>query len=99
MDFFFIYFDVFNVGYSVLFDFLLVRGLDYYIGVIYEVVIEGLVFKVFVVFVDVLVEKFKKKKGKVGEDEDCFDDLIVGIGFVVVGGRYDNFVGMFFGKI
>nr|CDP23296.1 Putative mitochondrial histidyl-tRNA synthetase precursor [Podospora anserina S mat+] len=98
MDLLFTYLDAFNAGHSVSFDLSLARGLDYYTGVIYEVVTEGSAPKVSAASADASAEKSKKKKGKAGEDEDRSDDPTVGIGSVAAGGRYDNLVGMFSGK-
>ncbi|KAK4173583.1 putative mitochondrial histidyl-tRNA synthetase precursor [Triangularia setosa] len=98
LDLLFTYLDAFNAGHSVSFDLSLARGLDYYTGVIYEVVTEGSAPKVSAASAEASAEKSKKKKGKAGEDEDRSDDPTVGIGSVAAGGRYDNLVGMFSGK-
>ncbi|KAK4464917.1 putative mitochondrial histidyl-tRNA synthetase precursor [Cladorrhinum samala] len=91
------YLDAFGAAHSVSFDLSLARGLDYYTGIIYEVVTEGSAPTVS--SSDAAAEKAKKKKGKPGDaDEDRSDDPTVGIGSVAAGGRYDNLVGMFSGK-
>ncbi|KAK4185524.1 hypothetical protein QBC35DRAFT_454182 [Podospora australis] len=96
MDLLFTYLDAFDVTHSVSFDLSLARGLDYYTGVIYEVVTEGSAPKVSAAEA---ADKPKKKKGKSGDaDEDRSDDPTVGIGSIAAGGRYDNLVGMFSGK-
>lgn len=96
MDLLFTYLEAFNASHSVSFDLSLARGLDYYTGVIYEVVTEGSAPKVSAAEA---AEKPKKKKGKSGDaDEDRSDDPTVGIGSIAAGGRYDNLVGMFSGK-
>ncbi|KAK4166706.1 putative mitochondrial histidyl-tRNA synthetase precursor [Cladorrhinum sp. PSN259] len=97
MELLFEYLDAFGADHSVSFDLSLARGLDYYTGIIYEVVTEGSAPKVS--GSDATAEKAKKKKGKSGDaDEDRSDDPTVGIGSVAAGGRYDNLVGMFSGK-
>lgn len=100
MDLLFTYLEAFGASHSVSFDLSLARGLDYYTGVIYEVVTEGSAPTVQAT--EENKAKVAKKKGgkggKNGEDEDRSDDPTVGIGSVAAGGRYDNLVGMFSGK-
>ena len=80
------YLDAFGAAHSVSFDLSLARGLDYYTGIIYEVVTEGSAPTVS--SSDAAAEKAKKKKGKPGDaDEDRSDDPTVGIGSVAAGGR------------
>lgn len=63
-------------------------GLDYYTGVIYEVVTEGSAPKVSA-SADSKEKPSKKKGGKSGDpDEDRSDDPTVGIGSVAAGGRF-----------
>ncbi|KAK4136488.1 histidyl-tRNA synthetase [Trichocladium antarcticum] len=98
MDLLFTYLEAFGAAHTVSFDLSLARGLDYYTGVIYEVVTEGSAPKVSA-SADVKEKPSKKKGGKSGDpDEDRSDDPTVGIGSVAAGGRYDNLVGMFSGK-
>ncbi|TPX08938.1 uncharacterized protein E0L32_009642 [Thyridium curvatum] len=78
------------------FDLSLARGLDYYTGVIYEVVTEGSAPPV--ASATDGEKPAKKKKSKASEDDDRSDDPTVGVGSVAAGGRYDNLVGMFSGK-
>lgn len=86
MALFFDYLDAFGAAHSVSFDLSLARGLDYYTGIIYEVVTEGSAPTV--PSSDAAAEKAKKKKGKSGDaDEDRSDDPTVGIGSVAAGGR------------
>ena len=62
-------------------------GLDYYTGIIYEVVTEGSAPKVSA-SADSKEKPSKKKGGKSGDpDEDRSDDPTVGIGSVAAGGR------------
>ena len=83
------------------FDMSLARGLDYYTGVIFEVVTEG--------SAPVAanagggktaqnVQRSSKKEKKVDADEDRSDDPSVGVGSVAAGGRYDNLVERFLPK-
>ena len=89
------YLDAFGVLDKVEFNLSLARGLDYYTGVIYEVVTEGSAPST------ATGQKLQKaaKKEKFGEfDEDRSNDPSVGVGSVAAGGRYDELVGMFSGK-
>ncbi|KAF2230770.1 histidyl-tRNA synthetase mitochondrial precursor [Viridothelium virens] len=67
-------------------DMSLARGLDYYTGVIYEVITEG------------SAPPGGTSKKKASSDDDRSDDPTVGVGSVAAGGRYDNLVSMFSGK-
>lgn len=80
------------------FDLSLARGLDYYTGVIYEIITEGSRPPTLTNGDKAADEKKKtdKKAKKVAdEDEDRSDDPTVGVGSVAAGGRYDNLVGRF----
>lgn len=96
METFFTYLEAFDALDSISFDLSLARGLDYYTGVIYEVVTEGSA-------PDTSKpaaapsRSSKKSKGP-DADEDRSSDPSVGVGSVAAGGRYDNLVGMFSGK-
>lgn len=92
MDLLFEYLGAFGALDRVSFDLGLARGLDYYTGLIYEVVTEG------------SAPESKsgsasapKKKSK-NDDDDRSNDPTIGVGSVAAGGRYDNLVGMFSGK-
>ncbi|KAJ5393340.1 uncharacterized protein N7487_010981 [Penicillium crustosum] len=90
------YLDAFGVLDKISFDMSLARGLDYYTGVIYEVVTEGSAG----VQADApeAQKAAKAKKGKSkqpSEDEDRSNDPTLGVGSVAAGGRYDNLVSMF----
>lgn len=76
-------------------DMSLARGLDYYTGVIYEVVTEGSAPSASAKDV---AKKEKKQKKNADPDEDRSDDPTIGVGSVAAGGRYDELVGMFSGK-
>lgn len=96
LDLLFTYLEHFNALDTVSFDLSLARGLDYYTGVIYEVVTEGSAPST----ADEEAKPAPKKKGKksADPDEDRSSDPSVGVGSVAAGGRYDNLVGMFSGK-
>lgn len=111
LDLMFTYLEAFNAFAPVSFDLSLARGLDYYTGVIYEVVTEGSAPSVAPPAsaesapsgASALVAAQKatpNKKGKKSSDpdEDRSSDPSVGVGSVAAGGRYDNLVGMFSGK-
>ncbi|KAE8445035.1 Cytoplasmic and mitochondrial histidine tRNA synthetase, partial [Mollisiaceae sp. DMI_Dod_QoI] len=84
------------------FDLSLARGLDYYTGVIYEIVTEGSAPLATTSAAAAAPPKPSKKpsSAKAGTDfdEDRSSDPSVGVGSVAAGGRYDNLVGMFSGK-
>jgi histidyl-tRNA synthetase len=94
------YLEAFDVLSKVSFDMSLARGLDYYTGVIYEVVTEGSAPKTSAA--QKLEKTAKAGKGKelkaADADEDRSNDPSVGVGSVAAGGRYDELVGMFSGK-
>lgn len=95
MELLFEYLDAYEVLDKVEFNLSLARGLDYYTGVIYEVVTEGSAPPT------TTGQKLQKaaKKEKANEfDEDRSNDPSVGVGSVAAGGRYDELVGMFSGK-
>ncbi|KAL8758252.1 MAG: hypothetical protein Q9184_003979 [Pyrenodesmia sp. 2 TL-2023] len=86
------YLESFGILDKVELNLSLARGLDYYTGVIYEVVTEGSA-------PDTTTgQKLQRaaKKDKNNEfDEDRSNDPSVGVGSVAAGGRYDELVGMF----
>ncbi|KAK0657337.1 hypothetical protein B0T16DRAFT_452813 [Cercophora newfieldiana] len=93
--------EYFDALHTVSFDLSLARGLDYYTGVIYEVVTEGSAPAVSASQAAAEpAAKSSKKKGPKSADPDAdrSDDPTLGIGSVAAGGRYDNLVGMFSGK-
>lgn len=103
MDLLFNYLDSFNALQNVSFDLSLARGLDYYTGVIYEIVTEGSApgsapLATTSVAGAAPPKPVKKPSKAKDADEDRSDDPSVGIGSVAAGGRYDNLVGMFSGK-
>ena len=95
MSLLFTYLEAFGVLEKIEFNLSLARGLDYYTGVIFEVVTEGSAPS------STTGQKLQKasKKEKANEfDEDRSNDPSVGVGSVAAGGRYDELVGMFSGK-
>ncbi|KAK5071777.1 Cytoplasmic and mitochondrial histidine tRNA synthetase [Lithohypha guttulata] len=81
------------------FDLSLARGLDYYTGIIYEVITEGSrptnlplngTKKS-----DEEKKDTKKAKNIADEDEDRSNDPTIGVGSIAAGGRYDNLVSRF----
>ncbi|KAF2099430.1 histidyl-tRNA synthetase [Rhizodiscina lignyota] len=93
------YLEVFGVLDRISLDMSLARGLDYYTGVIYEVVTEGSAPAVSKSSESQRIQRDAKKEAKkTGEDDDRSDDPTVGVGSVAAGGRYDELVGMFSGK-
>ncbi|RYO83562.1 hypothetical protein DL766_005537 [Monosporascus sp. MC13-8B] len=98
LELMFSYLEAFNALDVVSFDLSLARGLDYYTGVIYEVVTEGSAPSTTPASQEVLPAPNKKNKSSSDPDEDRSSDPSVGVGSVAAGGRYDNLVGMFSGK-
>lgn len=98
------YLDAFGVLDRISFDMSLARGLDYYTGVIYEVVTEGSAPATSATpapeaqNVQKSGKKDKSKGAANAEDDDRSNDPTVGVGSVAAGGRYDNLVGMFLPK-
>lgn len=97
MELLFDYLEAFNVLKNISFDLSLARGLDYYTGVIYEVItadsnpIEDPTHHI-------ADGVNSSNKPNLGSNEDRSSDLSIGVGSVAAGGRYDNLVGMFSGK-
>ncbi|KAK6452582.1 histidyl-tRNA synthetase [Trichoderma asperellum] len=92
------YLEAFGALDKVSFDLGLARGLDYYTGLIYEVVTEGSAPEATPGSEAAAAKPSKKKSKSNGEDDDRSDDPTIGVGSVAAGGRYDNLVGMFSGK-
>lgn len=93
------YLETFQVMPVLSFDLSLARGLDYYTGVIYEVVTEASAPPAR--SADDSKKKGKKEKQRApGDDADDPDadrsnDDSIGVGSIAAGGRYDELVGMF----
>ncbi|EOD44596.1 putative histidyl-trna synthetase protein [Neofusicoccum parvum UCRNP2] len=95
------YLNIFNVMPRISFDMSLARGLDYYTGVIYEVVTEGSApasASGAAPEGQKTQKSGKKDKKAAADDDDRSNDPSVGVGSVAAGGRYDELVGMFSGK-
>ncbi|KAF9892002.1 Cytoplasmic and mitochondrial histidine tRNA synthetase [Aspergillus nanangensis] len=94
------YLEAFGVLDRISFDLSLARGLDYYTGLIYEVVTEGSAppAQSDAPEGQKAQRSGKKSKGKNSEDDDRSNDPTLGVGSVAAGGRYDNLVGMFLPK-
>ncbi len=103
MELLFDYLEAFKALDNVSFDLSLARGLDYYTGLIYEVVTEGSAGSAPLATTSTAPAappNPSKKPSKAGADadEDRSSDPSVGVGSVAAGGRYDDLVGMFSGK-
>ena len=94
------YLEAFGALDKISFDMSLARGLDYYTGVIYEVVTEGSAppTQSEAPEAQKVQKAGKKDKSKNLEDDDRSNDPTLGVGSVAAGGRYDNLVGMFLPK-
>lgn len=97
MNLLFAYLDAFNVLDKMEFNLSLARGLDYYTGLIFEVITEGSAPS------STIATTQKPPRGnklpKSGDlEEDRSNDPSIGVGSVAAGGRYDELVGMFSGK-
>lgn len=95
------YLQAFGIVDYLSFDLSLARGLDYYTGIIYEVVTAASAPPPAPTEEELAArakeDKKKKKKSKsADEDEDNSEN--VGVGSIMAGGRYDNLVGMFAGS-
>jgi histidyl-tRNA synthetase len=86
----FTYLKIFGVLDKVSLDMSLARGLDYYTGVIYEVVTEGSAPPSVTATEGQKTSSKKKKPSTNGADEDRSNDPTVGVGSVAAGGRYDE---------
>lgn len=98
MDLLFTYLETFDVLDRISFDLSLARGLDYYTGVIFEVVTEGSAPPSNLTSSDRPSKKPRASTKATENDEDRSSDPSVGVGSVAAGGRYDELVGMFSGR-
>lgn len=99
MEQLFEYLEAFDALKNVSFDLSLARGLDYYTGIIYEVVTKESAAPASTFSTTAAPPKPSKKPSKSADaDEDRSSDPSVGVGSVAAGGRYDDLVGMFSGK-
>ncbi|KAI5786396.1 hypothetical protein DFH27DRAFT_575364 [Peziza echinospora] len=86
------YLTIFNVMPKISFDLSLARGLDYYTGIIYEVVTEASAAPA------TKGRGSRKPKPAVDPNDpeaDRSNDDTIGVGSIAAGGRYDELVGMF----
>ncbi|TGZ84144.1 histidyl-tRNA synthetase [Ascodesmis nigricans] len=90
MDLLYDYLEIFEVIPKMSFDLSLARGLDYYTGVIYEVVTEASAPKA-----QKSSKKETSKPANNDPDADRSNDDTIGVGSIAAGGRYDELVGMF----
>ena len=101
MKLLFSYLETFNSMACVSLDMSLARGLDYYTGLIFEVVTDGSA-PPLTNGKPTLGSSKKDKQGKPAKtleaDDDRSADPTVGVGSIAAGGRYDDLVGMFSGK-
>ncbi|PUU74699.1 hypothetical protein B9Z19DRAFT_1092163 [Tuber borchii] len=83
------YLEVFCVMPKLSFDLSLARGLDYYTGIIYEVVTEA--------SAPPAGKSTQSQQAPISDDPDAdrSNDDSIGIGSIAAGGRYDELVGMF----
>ena len=95
MDLLLTYLDAFGILDKVEFNLSLARGLDYYTGVIFEVITEG---SAPPTKEGQKIQHASKKEKAKNADDDRSDDASVGVGSVAAGGRYDELVGLFSGK-
>ena len=105
MSLLFKYLKAFHILPQVSFDLSLARGLDYYTGVIYEVITEGSAGarpkppKVSTSTQESPPDaKLSTSKPARDPDADRSSDPTLGVGSVAAGGRYDNLVAMFSNK-
>ncbi|KAI5793139.1 hypothetical protein EDC01DRAFT_615755 [Geopyxis carbonaria] len=88
------YLEIFNVMPKLSFDLSLARGLDYYTGIIYEVVTEASAPPA-----TKGGKPSRKPKAPAADpadpDADRSNDDSIGVGSIAAGGRYDELVGMF----
>lgn len=98
MNLLFTYLDAFKVLDKTEFNLSLARGLDYYTGLIFEVITEGSAPAASISGDNAKPQRAAKKDKGNDLDEDRSNDPSVGVGSVAGGGRYDELVGMFSGK-
>ncbi|PSK60505.1 histidine-tRNA ligase [Elsinoe australis] len=104
MELLFNYLEIFSVFKHVSFDMSLARGLDYYTGVIYEVITEASApqaaqqLSSSASATNSKPAKTPKASKQVNGDDDRSNDPSVGVGSIAAGGRYDELVGMFSGR-
>ncbi|KAF4552598.1 Histidine--tRNA ligase-like protein [Elsinoe fawcettii] len=107
MKLLFDYVDIFSCFDRISFDMSLARGLDYYTGVIYEVITEASAPPAAQQLTSPSSTtsqrppkppKTPKASKQVNGDDDRSNDPSIGVGSIAAGGRYDELVGMFSGR-
>ena len=100
MNLLFTYLEAFNVLDQIELNLSLARGLDYYTGLIYEVITEGSAPPSITGKTEKPPPPLRNKKPAKSEDpdEDRSNDPSIGVGSVAAGGRYDELVGVFSSK-
>ena len=101
MNLLFTYLDALNVLDRIELNLSLARGLDYYTGLIYEVITEGSAPPSNTAKTQKPpppLPRGAKPSKKDDLDEDRSNDPSIGVGSVAAGGRYDELVGMFSSK-
>lgn len=92
-----VYLEAYDIVNRISFDLSLARGLDYYTGLIYEVVTAASAPPSTEEKAALEEAKKKSKKDKKKSDDDDNSEN-VGVGSIAAGGRYDKLVGMFANK-
>lgn len=92
------YLEAFNVLDQIELNLSLARGLDYYTGLIYEVITEGSAPPSTTAKTPKPPPRNPKPSKSEDPDEDRSNDPSIGVGSVAAGGRYDELVGMFSSK-
>ncbi|WFC97336.1 histidine--tRNA ligase [Malassezia yamatoensis] len=96
MELLFEYLEVFKIMDRISFDLSLARGLDYYTGLIYEVVTAASAPPTFSSKESAaLAPAAAPQPGTQKKDDGELDESTVGVGSIAAGGRYDHLVGMF----
>ena len=106
MSLLFRYLSAFRILSSIEFNLSLARGLDYYTGVIFEVITEGSAPVASSTSTAQTLQHTSKKESSHRKppnssnpaDEDRSSDPSIGVGSIAGGGRYDELVGMFSGR-
>ncbi|GAM86026.1 hypothetical protein ANO11243_040360 [Dothideomycetidae sp. 11243] len=98
MELLFDYLTTFSILDRISFDMSLARGLDYYTGVIYEIITEASAPPAITAAASGESKPKKSKSKQANGDDDRSNDPSIGVGSIAAGGRYDELVGMFSGR-
>lgn len=96
MELLFKYCEIFGVMDKLSFDLSLARGLDYYTGVIYELVTDVSAPAVQTGDPKAQALQQKAKKDKTLDDDDRSNDPTIGVGSLAAGGRYGKTAQLYF---